>query len=212
VSATYARGFRAPTFFDLYGPTSDFYVPNPNLRPEKSEGWEAAWRAPASSQWQWRVTVFDNRIDDLIAYTFPTVENVKRARVKGVEASIDAAWLGVRWRASATSQKPRDEDTGKRLQGRSEYLASLTGEYTKGPWTAGFGVSSVGDRYDSANEAPDTLLPSYTTVDVRLRYRFEKFWSVELAATNVFDKRYESAIGYDAPRRAILLSVRLDAF
>jgi vitamin B12 transporter len=77
---------------------------------------------------KWRITYFDNKIEDLITYVFPTVENVKRAHIKGVEASIDAAWLGVRWRASATSQKPRDEDTGKRLQGRSEYLGSLTGE------------------------------------------------------------------------------------
>jgi outer membrane receptor protein involved in Fe transport len=50
-------------------------------------------------------------------------------------------------------------------------------------------VSSVGDRYDSTNEDPATKLPSYTTVDLRVRYRFEKFWSVELAATNLFDRR-----------------------
>jgi vitamin B12 transporter len=212
VSATYARGFRAPTFFDLYGPASDFYVPNPNLRPEQSDGWEAAWRAPVASPWQWRVTYFDNRIEDLITFVFPTVENVKRARIKGLEASIDAAWLGVRWRASVTSQKPRDEDTGRRLQGRSEYLASLTGERSWGPWTAGFGVNAVGDRFDSTNEDPATKLPAYTTVDARVRYRFEKWWSAELAVTNLFDKRYESAVGYDAPRRAILLSVRFDAF
>jgi vitamin B12 transporter len=212
VSATYARGFRAPTFFDLYGPTSDFYVPNPNLRPEKSDSWEAAWSAPASSPWQWRITYFDNRIEDLITYTFPTVENVKRARIKGVEASIDAAWLGIRWHASVTSQKPRDEDTGKRLQGRSEYLGAVTAERAWGRWSASLGVNFVGERFDSTSEDPATLLPAYQTVDARVRYRFEKYWSVELAATNLFDKRYESAVGYDAPRRAVLLSVRFDAF
>ena len=37
ISATFARGFRAPTFYDLYGPTSDFYQPNAALKPERNE-------------------------------------------------------------------------------------------------------------------------------------------------------------------------------
>jgi vitamin B12 transporter len=212
LSGTYAKGFRAPTFFDLYGPASSFYHPNPDLRPEKSASREIAWRAPAASPWQWRLTAFDNRIDDLITYVFPTVENVNRARIRGVEASIDAVWLGTRWRASVTSQRPRDEDTGLRLQGRSKTLASLGAERGWGRWTAGLSVLAVGDRHDSVNELPGNRLPAYAVLDARVRYRLEKFWSVELAATNLTDKRYETAVGYDAPRRGVLLSVRFEAF
>ncbi len=211
-SATYAKGFRAPTFFDLYGPTSAFYAPNPSLRPERSRGWEVALRAPAASGWQWRLTAFDNRIDDLVTYVFPTVENVKHARIRGVEASIEAAWLGTRWRASLTSQKPRDEDTRLRLQGRAETLGSVSAERAFGRWSVGASLLAVGNRHDSTNENPAMRLPSHAVVDARVRYRFEKFWSVELAATNLADKRYESAVGYDAPRRSVLLSVRFDAF
>ena len=29
---------------------------------------------------------------------------------------------------------------------------------------------------------------------------------------NLTDKRYETALGYDAPRRGILVTLRLDAF
>ena len=38
------------------------------------------------------------------------------------------------------------------------------------------------------------------------------FASAELAATNLGDRRYENAVGYDAPRRAILLSVRFESY
>jgi len=69
----------------------------------------------------------------------------------------------------------------------------------------------VGNRYDSTTEAAGTRLPSYAVVDARVRYRFEKFWSVELAATNLANKKYETAVGYDAPRQSVLLSVRFDA-
>ena len=37
-------------------------------------------------------------------------------------------------------------------------------------------------------------------------------WAVELNATNVLDKRYETAIGYDAPRRGVMLKVTFEAF
>jgi outer membrane cobalamin receptor len=36
-----------------------------------------------------------------------------------------------------------------------------------------------------------------------VRYKIDKSWSVELAGTNLTDKRYETAVGYDAPRRGI---------
>ena len=50
----------------------------------------------------------------------------------------------------------------------------------------------------------------YAIADARLRYGFAKFWSAEVAVSNLADKRYESVVGYDAPRRSILLSVRFE--
>ena len=49
-------------------------------------------------------------------------------------------------------------------------------------------------------------------LDARLRYTFEKRWHVELSASNLFDKRYETAVGYDAPRRGVFLNVRFEAY
>ena len=212
IAATFGRGFRAPTFFDLYGPSSDFYRPNPNLNPEHSESWEVTLRGPARSPVRWRLTGFDNKIEDLITYVFPTVLNVKRARIKGIEGEAEASWLDVRWRGSFTAQKPRDDDTGLRLPGRAERFGTLEASKTYGPWSGAISLLAMGDRFDSTTEDPATKLPSYVLLDARVRYKFDKFWSVELAATNLADKRYETAVGYDAPRRAILLSVRFEAF
>jgi len=211
-SMTYGTGFRAPTFFDLYGPPSDFYQPNPSLNPEHSTSTEVSVRAPARSRLQWRLTAFDNRIEDLITFVFPTVMNVKSARITGVEGSLEATWLEIRWRGTFTAQRPRDDETGKRLPGRAERYGSLEGSRTFGPWTVSGAVIAVGDRYDSTTEDPSQRMPSYALLDARVRYRFAKHWSVELSGTNLTDKRYENAVGYDAPRRGLLLSVRFDAF
>jgi len=214
VSATYARGFRAPTFFDLYGPPFPGAKPNPDLKPEESRSTEVTVRSPARSAYRWRVSGFDNRLENLIAFSaadeMPV--NVARARIRGIELEGEATWHGARFRASFTAQKARDDDTGLRLQARAERFGSLDATRSFGPWTVSAGLLASGPRYDSTNEDPATKLPSYAVLDARVKYTFAKYWSAQLYATNLADKRYESAVGYDAPRRAIFLQVTFQAF
>ena len=214
VSATYARGFRAPTFFDLYGPSYPGARPNPALLPEESRGTEVSFRSPARSRYKWRVSGFDNRFDNLI--TFSAADempvNVARARARGIELEGEATWYGARFRASMTAQRATDEDTGLRLQGRAERFGSGDVTYKFGAWTVSAGVLASGPRYDSTNESPESRLPGYAVVDARVKYTFARYWSAELSASNLLDKRYEGAVGYDAPRRSILLQVTFQAF
>ncbi len=214
ISATWARGFRVPTFNDLYGPSLPGYAPNPQLQPERSQSREVALRNPTGGALQWSLIAFDNRIDDLIVYSpsAATVLNVDRARVRGVQAAASATWAKVRWRAALTVQRPRDEVSGLRLQGRAERFGTLDAARAFGPWTAGVSLLASGARFDSGDEAPGTRLPGYAVLDARLRYAFDKHWSAELAVDNLADRRYESAVGYDAPRRAVFLSVRFEAY
>jgi vitamin B12 transporter len=215
LSATYARGFRVPTFFDLYG-TFPGYTPNPTLQPERSKTFEYTAKSDAKAALQWRVTAFDNRFENLLVFTFDgfagRVINAARARSRGVETAFEAEWLAARWRASFTAQRPRDEDTGKRLQGRSDRYGTIDVSRAFGNWTAGLALVASGPRYDSTNEASDSRLPGYALVDARLRYALAKGWTAELAATNLGDVKRERAVGYDAPRRQLLLSLRFDAF
>ena len=212
VAVTFARGFRAPTFYDLYGPSDAFYQPNPNLLPERNESREVALRTEAFGA-RWRATGFDNRIEDLIAYVAPTVQNVNRARIRGVELAGEGTAWGIRWNASVTAQRPRDESTGLRLQGRAERFGALHADRAfGGAWSAGFSVFASGERFDSPNEAPGTRLASYVVVDARLRYVVSRNVTIEAVATNLGDRRYETALGYEGQRRGLLVSVRFDAF
>ena len=214
LATTLSHGFRAPSFNDLYLAAPPFYQGNPALRPEKNRSLEVSLRGEAqgASALRWRVTAFDNRLEDLIVATAATVMNVSRARVRGVELAAEATWLTLQWRGHVTLQQPRDEDTGKQLQGRAERFGAIEASRAFGALTASAAVVASGERYDALGEAPDARLASYATVDLRLRYRFPRHWSVELAGTNLADRHYETARGYDAPRRAVLLTVRFDAF
>ena len=210
-SFTYGQGFRAGTFYDLYGPSSSFYQPNPNLKPEQNRSNELSVRSDGGP-FGWRVTAFDNRIEDLIVYVFPTVQNVNRARIRGLELTGEGTAWGVHWQASGTFQHPRDEDTGARLQGRAERFGAVTGTYAIEAFTVGATITASGDRFDSANETPESRMGGYATLDARVAWRLNKFTQLELAAVNLADKRFETAVGYEGTRRGVLLSVRFDAF
>jgi vitamin B12 transporter len=213
LALTYARGFRAPTFNDLY--LVDFipyYTPNPDLRPERSASREISLRAPAPAAVAWQVTAFDNKFEDLIVANAQTVLNVNRARIRGIEASVEGAWNGTRLRAAVTGQRARDVQTGSRLQGRADAFGTLEATRAFGSWNAGVLVYASGSRYDSTGEAPGSRLPGYALVDARLRYTLDKRWTAELTATNLADRKYESAVGYDAPRRGVFVNLRFESY
>ena len=87
-----------------FGVDSSGYIGNPNLKPERSTGWEAGLTVdvPALGRPDFAtigVTYFDNRIRDLITtvynstYTAATSANVSHARSTGVETSLTLANL-----------------------------------------------------------------------------------------------------------------------
>ena len=215
VAFTYAKGFRAPTFYDLYGPSfPGFYSPNPSLEPEQTTSYELTLRNLPGAGPQWRLTYFDNRFDDLIVFdaTQATVLNVGRARARGLEAVAETQWLGARWKGSFTAQRPKDEDTGATLQGRAQRFGTFEVSRAFGQFSGGVTLFASSERFDSANEDPASRLGGYTVVDARVRYEFDKHWSAQLAATNLFDKRYETVVGYNAPGRGVMLSVSFASF
>ena len=136
---------------------------------------------------------------------------ISQGRVR-LEGSIEGVFWGVRVKASATGQRPRDEDTGLQLQGRSEYFGRLEASKSLGSWSLSGGITASAERYDSPNEAAGTRLPGYAIADATLRYAAGKGWAMELTAANLFDKSYEHAVGYDAPRRSVLFNVRFETF
>lgn len=134
---SYGTGFRAPSLFDLFGVDSAGYVGNPNLKPERSQGWEAGLAIDIPGRGKpnlatIELTWFDNRIHDLITtvfnstYTASTSRNVDHARTNGLEASLTlrpAAWLDVI--ATYSFTEARDLTTGTALLRRPRHAASL---------------------------------------------------------------------------------------
>ena len=71
IGASYATGFRAPTFNDLYGHAegSDPYEGNPNLKAETSKNWEA-FIENSNQYHKTRLTGFQSKLNDGLFYQY----------------------------------------------------------------------------------------------------------------------------------------------
>ncbi len=122
---SYGTGFRAPSYFELYGAIPAFnFVGNPNLKAEHSRGWDVGVEWQPNEGLVLDLTWFQNRIENLIDFT-PV--NVGEATTRGLEVSAAGNlfndWLS--WRGSYTWLDATDDSTGQRLVRRARHRASI---------------------------------------------------------------------------------------
>ena len=232
--AAAGSGVKDPTFSELFDFFAGQYIGNPNLKPEKSHGWEAGLE---QSFLDGRATIdatyFDNHLTDEIGSTFvdgatTSVNVAGKTRQRGVELSA-AARLGDGWRIDAAytylhapqpleiTVDPATFETGTfDGQGlrRAKNIASLNLSWA--PPKQRFGAT-VTVRYNGAqnDEAfatfPGTLvrLHGYTLVDLaatyRLRPNVELFGRVE----NQLGAHYQEVYSFATPGRAGYGGVRV---
>ena len=204
-SASWGQTFVAPSFGDLY----DAYNGNPNLRPEHGVNRELSlgW---TQEQRQAKLTWFDNRIRDLLAYDSVSdkVQNLSAARLRGWTLSGKVRVAGANLRASLDGLDPRAEDTGKLLVRRARQQASLGADWQQGAWRWGASLLHVGERYDDAANTAAKRLPAYSTVDLFAQWRFARDFDLQMKVNNATDRYYETVYGYNQPGRTAYLTLR----
>ncbi|SOC55972.1 vitamin B12 transporter [Chromohalobacter canadensis] len=199
LGASFSTAFKAPNLIDLYGP----YGTNPDLDAETAENLEAFW-AYERDNWHTRVTVFDNRIDDLIGYDPNTSipYNVDEARIRGVELSGGWQAGGLVLSASLTHQNPEDRQTGERLQRRARTFGRIDADYTLADWSFGATLRAAGDRRDTDFVTyGDTTTAGYGVVDLRTSWQVTSMVELSAKVENAFDKEYQLVDGYNTQDR-----------
>jgi vitamin B12 transporter len=198
VSASASTGFNAPTFNDLYYP----FGGNALLRPERLRSSEVAVQYAAAGQVV-RATVFDNRFTDLFGFdAFFNRINIGHARTKGVELTWAGRIGDYGITAGLTSQDPKDQDTGQRLQRRAATLARLGISRDVGPWQWGGNLRTSGSRPDAG-----VTLGSYAVLDLTASYRVTPRARVFGRIENATDRQYETVYGYRQPGRGVFVGL-----
>ncbi|MTD33188.1 TonB-dependent receptor domain-containing protein [Paludibacterium denitrificans] len=201
--ASFGTAFKAPTFDDLYYPDDGYYSGNPNLKPETSRNSELALSYHAGAT-KASVTAFHNSIDNLITYvTDPvtyhgTMMNVNKATITGVTLAASSSWGNWDLSGSATYQDPKDDTKHLLLLRRSRAFGQLAAGYDWGKLTTGIEWSASAKRrdYDFSNYK-DVWLGGYSLTNLYANYRLSKTWTATARVTNLFERRYTTAYGYN---------------
>ena len=196
VSANTSTGFMAPTFNDLYYP----YGGNPALRPEHLRSNEIAAQY-ASGAHDLRVTYFDNQFTDLIGNNSSYVRtNIAKAQNKGVELIYIGKFANSTINAGFTSQDPLNSITQKQLDRRAKILANFGLNQDLGAWSVGAQTRYSGERPDAGQTK---TLGAYFVSDLTASYQWSRDLKLNGRINNVFDRKFETAYGYNQVRRGI---------
>lgn len=210
--AQYGTGFRAPSFNDLYYPADPFFgaSSNPLLEPERSRSFELALRGRAQAG-NWRVSLFDSRIRDLIGYDSNFLPaNIDAARIRGVEATATVPWRQWSLDAGTTLQdaenRSRGVNHGNRLTRRPQLTGHVDVTRRFAAWSVAARWTAEGDRYDDSAESRH--IGGYGLVELRAEAALGKDWRLQLRGANLLDKRYETIAFYNQPGRAYYATLR----
>jgi vitamin B12 transporter len=196
VSANTSTGFMAPTFNDLYYP----YGGNPALRPEHLRSNEIAAQY-ASGAHDLRVTYFDNQFTDLIGNNSSYVRtNIAKAQNKGVELIYIGKFANSTINAGFTSQDPLNSITQKQLDRRAKILANFGLNQDLGAWSVGAQTRYSSERPDAAQTK---TMSAYFVSDLTANYQWSRDLKLIGRINNVFDRKFETAYGYNQVRRGV---------
>lgn len=197
--AAVGTAFKAPTFNQLYFPGFGSAA----LRPEKARNQEAGLQWTHGGQHA-GITVFDNRITDLIAGN--PVTNVDKARITGSSLSYGLARNHWQLDAGLDLMKPVNARTGARLQRRPAEMLKLAASYAPGDWKLGGEVTAVGRRYDTTTQG--RIMGGYAVANLFAARALDKEWWLEGRINNLFDRLYENAWSYAVPGREVFVGLR----
>lgn len=197
--AMIGTAFTAPSLDDRYGNLAFFQPSSPDIRPERSRGWEAGIEQELTSgRGRVSATYFSNRFRDLFGYdpdTFATT-NVGRATSKGVELAGEFTPRdGLRVTAGYTWTDAKDSSTGEQLVRRPRHSGSVDVELdATSKIVVGAGLRWVADRVDVG----PVDLPEYATVRVHASWQATPNLRAHVRVENLLNRQYEEVEGYPA--------------
>ncbi|HWR77152.1 MAG TPA: TonB-dependent receptor [Thiobacillus sp.] len=214
--ASVARAYRMPTVSELFQTETragSTFISDPNLKPEKilatdlsAEG--AMWGGNL------RLSVFDSHTDNAlysqtdssVSPNVTNVQNIDRVRVTGAEVVYDAQnWLIDRLDVSGSVTYADSEilsndafpaSVGKDVPRIPVWRASVFATYRfDAYWSGSLGARYSGLQYgrlDNLDTNHDDTggVGSYTVVDARVGYRFNKLTRVSLGVDNLNNAKY----------------------
>lgn len=221
--ASLGTGVKDPTLYELYGAPGLFPVlPNPDLKPERSRGWDAGIdQAFFNSRLVFDATYFEQEIEDYITFGSTGAPNFDTiyvnadgiTEISGVELGVTVRPFDAVSVRAAYTWLDGEEADGEALLRRPEHTVSLDINYgfLDGRANLNLGIVYLGEREDLAFLPGPTRvdLDSYVLVNLRGSYRVTENAEVYGRIENLFDEEYEETYSYGSPGRLGIAGMRV---
>ena len=233
VHAAAGSGIKDPSFSELFDFVAGRFIGNPNLKPERSEGWEAGVdQTFADGRAHVGATYFDSRATDQITTSFATgvampVNLSGTDTQKGVELFADAA-LADGWRIDAAYTYLDAPQTQSVIQAgkfttfdgqavrraRDIASANLTWAPTGERLSATLTVRYNGKQNDLAFTDPSftpvlASLKAFTLVNLNASWKLNERAELYGRVENLFDQGYQEVFSFEGAGRAAYAGVRV---
>jgi vitamin B12 transporter len=219
--AAAGTGITNPTNFELFGFNPLTFIGNPNLKPERSEGWEAGLDyALFGDMASVGATYFNNRLKDEIftAFTPAFLSTPQNRASESTEQGVElwaSARIAEQWRIDATwtNLHALEASPGVQEVRRPPNVASLNVAW-RAPddrFGANLTVRYNGQQVDFQFTPLATLrvpLKAYTLVNLGADYRLDDNWQIYGRVENLFDEKYEEVFAFPAPGIAVYGGLR----
>lgn len=202
LKGSFGRGFRSPTFNQLFSPISNFG--NPNLLPESSWTWDAGFEQFYGDQrGSFSAAFFDARIKNLIVNTFPA-SNVGSARSQGVELEHRIKiYEGLYFNTNYTYTHSINRETEKRIARIPRHMGKFGLSYDYKRIHGSVDWIWVGSRDDGT-----TRLDEYTRLDLALFYDLTQWAQIYGRIDNATNDDYYEVRGFDTLHTAFTVGTK----
>lgn len=202
LTGAYSGSNNIPSFYQRYNQTSSTR-PNPDLGMETANNYSLALTLQPLHSLSVRTSLFYNRLNDRITYVYDDdgvgqYQNFGEVTYRG--GDVAANWQPIRpvnLKASYTSMRAIDEETGLFVPCKAQHTATLTCS-----WQLSERLSAVlSGKYVSKvfiNQANTKTVPEYMLADLRAEYRLGRY-ALFTEITNLTDTHYFYADGLLGP-------------
>ncbi len=195
-----SKTFRAPDATDLYG-----YSGNANLKPEKSLTYEIGFKS-ISTLGDIEISIFRNDIENLIESDGAVMQNINKARIKGLEINFANKIIdNFKYSIKYTYQEPDDitNDTMLSRRPRNKLIATMSKNFSSNDILT---VILTGQSKRDNSIYDTHRLGSYLKADLNYSSKIYDY-DIGFKISNIFDKKYRLAHNYNTEGQSIYLTL-----